>query len=98
MTEFGIMIIFFLLCIGSILGGWIDPDTQKEDRKVMSYSDGDMYHLVMSDEFNRAGRKFKDGDDPMWTGILDVNKYVHKKVLMYFFIFIYIHIYIYKYV
>jgi hypothetical protein len=63
------MILFFLLSIGSILGGWIDPDTLKRDKEIVSYSDGNTYHLVMSDEFNRPGRKFKDGDDGVWTGI-----------------------------
>jgi hypothetical protein len=35
---------------------------------MVSYTDGKTYDLVMSDEFNREGRSFKDGDDPMWTG------------------------------
>lgn len=35
----------------------------------MSYTDGKRYDIVMSDEFNRDGRDFKDGADPMWTAI-----------------------------
>ena len=36
---------------------------------VKSYSDGKTYDLVMSDEFNRDGRTFTDGHDPMWTAL-----------------------------
>jgi Beta-glucan synthesis-associated protein SKN1/KRE6/Sbg1 len=35
---------------------------------MASYTDGKIYDLIMSDEFNREGRSFKDGDDPTWTG------------------------------
>lgn len=49
--------------------GWIDPDTAIEDMTRASYTDGYTYDLIMSDEFNRPGRTFKDGDDPMWTGM-----------------------------
>ena len=41
----------------------------EEHLTLQSYSDGKIYDLVMSDEFNRDGRSFKDGDDPMWTAI-----------------------------
>lgn len=41
----------------------------EELRRMKSYADGIEYDLVMSDEFNRDGRSFKDGDDPMWTAI-----------------------------
>jgi Beta-glucan synthesis-associated protein SKN1/KRE6/Sbg1 len=49
--------------------GWIVPDTQLEDKTHSSYTDGLEYELIMSDEFNRPGRSFKDGHDPLWTGI-----------------------------
>ena len=49
--------------------GWVDPDSADEIRTRRSFTDGKLYDLVMSDEFNREGRKFKDGYDPMWTGI-----------------------------
>jgi hypothetical protein len=52
----------------SAFTGWVDPDTKIEDKKMLSYSDGKMYDLVMSDEFNRDGRTFYDGHDPKWTG------------------------------
>jgi len=51
------------------LASWIDPDTPLDRRTVESYSDGKTYDLVMSDEFERPGRSFRDGHDPMWTGI-----------------------------
>ena len=52
----------------SSFSGWIDPDSLAEHRTMVSYSDGKTYDLIMSDEFNREGRTFKDGDDPTWTG------------------------------
>ena len=48
---------------------WIDPDTIEADRHRVSFTDGEVYDLIMSDEFNRDGRTFTDGDDPMWTGV-----------------------------
>ena len=50
------------------LASWIDPDTPPDKRTVVSYTDGKTYDLVMSDEFERPGRTFQDGHDPMWTG------------------------------
>ena len=49
--------------------GWVDPDTLPKDKVLRSFSDGIKYDLIMSDEFNRDGRTFIDGDDPKWTGI-----------------------------
>jgi beta-glucan synthesis-associated protein KRE6 len=49
--------------------GWVDPDTPESKRTIRSYTDGKEYQIVMSDEFDRPGRTFKDGDDPKWTGI-----------------------------
>lgn len=61
-----------LLCLTqhtTAFSGWIDPDTPKHKRKLRSYTDGKLYDIVMSDEFERDGRSFKDGHDPMWTAI-----------------------------
>ena len=60
-----------LLCAPTATGfaGWVDPDTEEEFKTTKSLTTGELYELVMSDEFNRAGRSFKDGDDPMWTGV-----------------------------
>ncbi len=49
--------------------GWIDPDTVTENYKLRSYTDGVEYDLIMSDEFEREGRSFSDGHDPMWTAL-----------------------------
>ena len=49
--------------------GWVDPDTEDKVKIVKSYETGIDYHLVMSDEFNRDGRSFHDGADPMWTSM-----------------------------
>jgi beta-glucanase (GH16 family) len=55
--------------VNAKFAGWVDPDTPVDKRKLTSYTDGIEYDLVMSDEFERTGRTFKDGNDPMWTGI-----------------------------
>nr|XP_019000894.1 glucosidase [Kwoniella mangroviensis CBS 8507]OCF64355.1 glucosidase [Kwoniella mangroviensis CBS 8507] len=46
----------------------IDEDTPQDayDRKGF---DGEDYHLVWSDEFNKDGRTFFPGDDPYWTAV-----------------------------
>ena len=44
-------------------------DTKDEHKSTRNYFNGLDYELVMSDEFNRAGRSFKDGHDPMWTAL-----------------------------
>lgn len=41
---------------------YLDPDTVDVDKTRVSYTDGKVYDLVMSDEFNKAGRTFKDGN------------------------------------
>ncbi|KAF2017080.1 glycoside hydrolase family 16 protein [Aaosphaeria arxii CBS 175.79] len=46
----------------------IDPDTPKEFRTRTS-SDGTKQVLVFSDEFNKAGRTFYDGDDPYFQAV-----------------------------
>ncbi|RHY23551.1 hypothetical protein DYB32_009148 [Aphanomyces invadans] len=47
---------------------WVDIDTPKQYYKATS-SRGETWNLVMSDEFNRPGRNFTAGVDPMWTAI-----------------------------
>lgn len=66
--ECSIACLVISMTITSSFTGWIDPDTQNEHKTMTSYTDGKQYDLIMSDEFNREGRTFKDGDDPMWTG------------------------------
>lgn len=63
--------IIFLLGLAVCEGfeGWIDPDTLSENRQRTSFTDGKVYDIIMSDEFNVDGRSFKNGDDPKWTGI-----------------------------
>lgn len=63
-----VQLLLFLLS-GRVLGGWIDEDTPKEKRKLLSLIDGTEYDLVMSDEFNVPRRTFTDGDDPTWTAL-----------------------------
>ena len=46
-----------------VSAGWIDPDTIMEDYTLLGLGDGKTYELVMSDEFNKDGRKFADGED-----------------------------------
>eukprot|EP00596_Hydrurales_sp_CCMP1899_P010011 CAMPEP_0119039412 /NCGR_PEP_ID=MMETSP1177-20130426/8873_1 /TAXON_ID=2985 /ORGANISM="Ochromonas sp, Strain CCMP1899" /LENGTH=582 /DNA_ID=CAMNT_0007003233 /DNA_START=119 /DNA_END=1864 /DNA_ORIENTATION=- len=66
---FGIVSYMLILSQTTSFSGWIDPDTIFDHKTMVSYTDGKTYDLVMSDEFNREGRSFKDGDDPMWTAI-----------------------------
>ncbi|GAB9469701.1 Beta-glucan synthesis-associated protein [Globisporangium polare] len=47
---------------------WVDPATPA-DRQVYVSTRGDQWELVMSDEFNTAGRSFEPGEDHMWTSI-----------------------------
>jgi beta-glucanase (GH16 family) len=47
---------------------WVDPDTPEAARTVTS-SRGDTWELVMSDEFNVAGRNFSAGKDHLWTAL-----------------------------
>lgn len=67
------MILFIILIILSFVkaefSGWIDPDTKTKYRKIKSFSNGIIYDIIMSDEFNIEGRSFKDGDDPTWTAL-----------------------------
>lgn len=67
MENMMLVIYFCLLSVAA--GGWIDPDTPKSKRHTKSFMDHEVYDLVMSDEFNREGRLFKDGFDPIWTAI-----------------------------
>ncbi|KAF0699242.1 Aste57867_10207 [Aphanomyces stellatus] len=50
------------------LGAFVDVDTP-DNFKTMKSSRGETWKLVMSDEFNKPGRSFKAGDDPIWTAI-----------------------------
>jgi len=56
--------------------GWVDPDTPAEMLTQQSLVDGKMLTLVMSDEFDVAGRTFNDGHDPRWTA-LNKNDYTN---------------------
>ena len=49
-------------------GEWVDLDTPAEACST-SGKGGKPFKLVFSDEFELAGRSFKDGDDARWTGI-----------------------------
>ncbi|ORY27881.1 beta-glucan synthesis-associated protein-domain-containing protein [Naematelia encephala] len=46
----------------------IDPDTPSNVMTRTGF-DGEAYNLVFSDEFNKDGRTFFDGDDPFWTAV-----------------------------
>mmetsp|Transcript_41360 Transcript_41360/g.49623 ORF Transcript_41360/g.49623 Transcript_41360/m.49623 type:complete len:620 (+) Transcript_41360:163-2022(+) len=54
-------------------------DTTNE---VLNGTIGKSYKLVMSDEFNQAGRSFKDGHDPIWTA-LNKNDYTNQALHYY---------------
>jgi len=46
----------------------IDTDTPQSVRSRTGF-DGQTYELVFSDEFNKARRTFKTGDDPFWEAV-----------------------------
>ena len=51
--------------------GWlVDPDTPFDARRTLGLGDGLEYRLVMSDEFEREGRRFdEESGDPRWTAV-----------------------------
>lgn len=71
----------FLYCIHC---SWIDPDTIKSYHIIKSNyeKDKNLYKLVFSDEFNRDGRNFKDGNDPRWTA-MNKNDYTNNALQYY---------------
>ncbi|EIW66718.1 hypothetical protein TREMEDRAFT_45569 [Tremella mesenterica DSM 1558] len=46
----------------------IDPDTPTDAYTITGF-DGETYQLVFSDEFEKDGRTFYEGDDPYWTAV-----------------------------
>lgn len=46
----------------------VDPDTPRDAQHHKS-KDGDSWDLVFSDEFNKEGRTFYEGDDQFWTAM-----------------------------
>jgi hypothetical protein len=52
-------------------GSWVDPDTVEYHRATRSLYEDDirLYQLVFSDEFEKDGRIFNDGNDPRWTAL-----------------------------
>ncbi len=54
---------------GNHFTGWVDPDTEEKYWTIKSFVNGDMYDIVMSDEFEVSGRTFADGDDPKWCAL-----------------------------
>eukprot|EP01036_Dinobryon_divergens_P025520 gene25520-34076_t len=65
MNLFGVILVYNLVSILAFTG-WVDPDTAA-DKKTLT--NGKSYDLIMSDEFNRDGRRFVNGHDPTWTAI-----------------------------
>jgi beta-glucanase (GH16 family) len=61
--------VFILSVLYHVGAGWVDPETPEHKKTIRSLVTGEKFDLVMSDEFNKPGRKFKNGYDPMWTGI-----------------------------
>lgn len=61
--------IYLVVSNRSVSGGWVDADTPENVTQTISLVDGKDYFLVMSDEFEKSGRSFEDGQDPKWTSI-----------------------------
>jgi hypothetical protein len=51
----------------NVCHGLIDPDTPESAKTRKSALDGSTLNLVFSDEFNKDGRTFYEGDDPYWA-------------------------------
>ena len=49
--------------------GLIDRDTPASAMTKTSYTSGEEFVLVFSDEFNTDGRTFYPGDDPYWEAV-----------------------------
>lgn len=49
--------------------GLIDLDTPDSAMTIKSYTSGEEFVLVFSDEFNTDGRTFYPGDDPYWEAV-----------------------------
>ncbi|EQC25030.1 hypothetical protein SDRG_17090, partial [Saprolegnia diclina VS20] len=60
---------------------WVDVETPAEFR-TMTSSRGDSWDLIMSDEFNLAGRNFTAGLDHLWVA-LDIPDGVNRAVGVY---------------
>ena len=69
LPTFNPVLFLVLLNLARYHAGWIDPDTNISDKFAKSFVDGRAYELVFSDEFEKSGRTFKDGEDPRWTSI-----------------------------
>lgn len=52
--------------LGAIRSSLVDPDTP-QDARTATALDGSKWTLVFSDEFNKEGRTFYDGEDQFWT-------------------------------
>eukprot|EP00966_Prymnesium_polylepis_P008664 199854-Prymnesium_polylepis.1 len=50
-------------------GEWVDVDSPPSACSTRSEHDGREMTLIFSDEFDRPGRTFNDGDDVRWTGL-----------------------------
>lgn len=64
----------------------IDTDTP-DDAMTRTGFDGNQWDLVFSDEFNKDGRTFFDGDDPFWTAVGEYLRLIHHISLSSGFIF-----------
>lgn len=70
-TKTGTTNHFTTIVSGVVEASWVDPDTPEKYWTSRSSDKWDQrsYNLVFSDEFERDGRTFHDGNDPRWTAI-----------------------------
>jgi len=71
-----------LAALGVASADWLDPDTPASKLQTTTYSSGEQFKLVFSDEFEEEGRSFADGDDPRWTA-LEKNDYTNAALQYY---------------
>ena len=77
-TGIHITVTLLATSVSTGIAGWVDPDTPEAFHSTMPLTPGDTrgFELVMSDEFEKDGRMFRDGEDPRWTAI-DKNDYTN---------------------
>ena len=60
--------VFVLGLVAAESSSYVDEDTPSTLR-TKTGSDGSRLSLIFSDEFERSGRSFDDGHDPVWTAL-----------------------------
>mmetsp|Transcript_2366 Transcript_2366/g.3531 ORF Transcript_2366/g.3531 Transcript_2366/m.3531 type:complete len:605 (-) Transcript_2366:109-1923(-) len=79
-----VIVLLLAFSCKKVKSGWVDPDTSSKFSSTVALAPGDdrEYQLVFSDEFEREGRSFADGEDSRWTA-MDKNDYTNDALHFY---------------